>query len=308
MTQTSRPVLVLRALDARGPAVLAHGGAGHVAEARRLEHVEGCRTAARAGRDVLARGGSALDAVEAAVRALEDDPSFNAGTGACLNEAGYVEHDASIMRGEDLHAGAVAALRGFAAPIAIARAALEDGRHVLYAGDGARAFALAHGFVEVGDKQLVTEAARRALAAARRGDGPTGWAGGTVGAVALDRHGHVAAATSTGGTVDKRVGRVGDSPIVGAGTYADDAAGAVSTTGHGESMLRLCVAKVVCDAMRAGASPELAARDGIASIRDRFATTGGLVAIAPNGRAGFARSTETMSWAFAFQGGDEAGI
>jgi beta-aspartyl-peptidase (threonine type) len=217
-----------------GFGVLVHGGAGHVPAERRPRHVEGCARAARAGAEVLARGGSALDAVEVAVRALEDDPSFNAGTGACLNAEGRVEHDASIMNGADLRAGAICALAAFKNPIAIARAVLDDGRHVLYAAEGARAFAAAHGFVEVDPESLVTEVARAAWEAAKRSGAAAGWAGGTVGAVARDASGHVAAATSTGGTMNKRPGRVGDSPLIGAGCIADDESGAVSTTGHGE--------------------------------------------------------------------------
>ena len=189
-----------------------------------------------------AAAGARSTAVERAVRALEDDPLFNAGTGACLDAEGHVELDASIMEGTSLRAGAVCALAGFATPVSIARAALDDGRHVLYAAHGARLFALSRGFVEVAEETLVTPAARAAFAAVQSSGGATGWAGGTVGAVARDAAGGTAAATSTGGMINKRVGRVGDSPLIGAGTYADDAAGAISTTGHGEGMIRLGVA------------------------------------------------------------------
>jgi beta-aspartyl-peptidase (threonine type) len=218
-------------------AVLVHGGAGAVPEARREAHVQGCLQAARLAGELLRGGASALDAAEAAVRALEDDPLFNAGTGAALNAEGKVEHDASIMEGAELRAGAVCALQGFAAPISVARAALEDGLHLLYAGPGARAFALRRGFSPVPDEQLITEAARAALEKARADPAAMGWAGGTVGAVVIDRRGDLAAATSTGGLVNKSPGRVGDSPLIGAGTYADNEAGAVSTTGHGEGMI-----------------------------------------------------------------------
>ncbi|MCC6552500.1 MAG: isoaspartyl peptidase/L-asparaginase, partial [Polyangiaceae bacterium] len=154
--------------------VLVHGGAGSVPEERRALHAEGCLRAARAGELVLREGGTALDAVERAVRVLEDDPLFNAGTGACLNEEGRVEHDASIMEGRGLRAGGVCALAGFANPIAIARAALEDGRHVLYAAHGAARFAAARGFAAVDEAALITEAARAALAAARSAGGVAG--------------------------------------------------------------------------------------------------------------------------------------
>ena len=297
-----------RGADGGRYCVLVHGGAGNVAPERRPLHAEGCLRAARAAAEILARGGSALDAVERAVRALEDDPLFNAGTGACLNEEGRVEHDASIMEGRGLRAGGVCALPGFKNPVAIARAALEDGQHVLYAEGGAARFAVAHGFSPVGDAALITDHARAALAAVQAGSGPTGWAGGTVGAVARDASGLYAAATSTGGTVNKRVGRVGDSPLIGAGTYADDEAGAVSTTGNGEAMIRLCVARGVAERMRAGAGAEEATRAEIARVVGRLDATGGIIALDRDGRWGLARSTATMSWAVAGEHGEEGGI
>ncbi|XXT23602.1 isoaspartyl peptidase/L-asparaginase [Sorangium sp. So ce429] len=302
---------VIHHLGGRGGqrSILVHGGAGNVAPERRPLHAAGCLIAARAGARVLAEGGSALDAVERAVRVLEDDPLFNAGTGACLNEEGHVELDASIMEGRGLRAGAVCALSDFAEPIAIARAALEDGRHVLYAAHGAARFARMKGFSPVGEAALITEAAREALAAAQRGAGrATSWAGSTVGAVARDASGLTAAATSTGGTVNKRVGRVGDSPLIGAGTYADDEAGAVSTTGHGEGMIRLAVAHSAAERMRAGKSAVEAARGIIAHLAERLDMTGGVIAVDRDGRFGLARSTETMSWAAAGDWGEESGV
>jgi beta-aspartyl-peptidase (threonine type) len=301
---------VIHHLGGRGGerTLVVHGGAGDVAPERRPLHAAGCLRAAREGARVLAEGGSALDAVERAVRVLEDDPLFNAGTGACLNEEGRVELDASIMEGRGLRAGAVCALAGFAAPIAIARAALEDGRHVLYAAHGAARFAREKGFSPVDEAALVTEAARAALAAAQQGQPATSWAGGTVGAVARDASGLTAAATSTGGMVNKRVGRVGDSPIVGAGTYADDEAGAVSTTGHGEGMIRLAVARSAVERMRAGSGAAEAARAIIAHLSERLGMTGGVIAIDREGRFGLSRSTATMSWAAAGDWGEESGV
>lgn len=288
--------------------VVVHGGAGHVKPERRALHVEGCRRAAQVGLDVLRDGGTALDAVERAARALEDDVLFNAGTGACLDEDGRVMHDASIMEGRDLRAGAVCSLPGFRNPISIARAALDDGQHVLYAGEGAARFARARGFVAVPEATLVTDAAREALEAVRAGQGTTGWAGSTIGVVAIDGMGLLAAATSTGGMVNKRAGRVGDSPLIGSGTYADDGAGAVSTTGHGEGMIRLCIAHVIADLMREGATPEQASRVAIQRLQARLGSTGGAIAIDRNGRFGLARSTGTMSWAAASANGIFAGI
>lgn len=292
-----------------GPfSILVHGGAGDVDPARRSLHIDGCRAAALAGRQVLREGGSALDAVLRAVRVLEDDPLFNAGTGGSLNEHGVVEHDASIMEGRELRAGAVCALRGFAQPIAIARAVLQDGVHVLYAAEGAAAFAKASGFEPVPSDALITAAARATLARVQAGQGTGHWAGNTVGAVARDPSGLTAAATSTGGTVNKRAGRVGDSPLIGAGTYADDEAGAASTTGAGEPMIRLGVARLSIEAMREGATAIEAARRAMDRLLDRLGATGGIITVDRQGRLGLARTTATMSWAAAIGDVDHAGV
>ena len=284
-----------------GWSVLVHGGAGDVATERVAHHVDGCRAAAQTAVDVLRQGGSALDAVERAVAVLEDDPSFNAGTGACLNAEGLIELDACIMEGSHLRAGAVCALPPFLHPIAIARAVLEDGHHVLYAGDGAARFAVAHGFQPSTSEVMTTEAARaRWLAVrAKAAQAHDGWAGGTVGVVARDARGVVAAATSTGGRVNKRAGRVGDSPVPGAGNYADDDGGACSVTGDGEGVLRLCLAKAAVDLLRARVHPEEAARAAIRQLASRVAGTGGLILVDRAGRLGFARNTRTMTWAAA---------
>lgn len=281
--------------------ILVHGGAGNVPEERKALHEEGCRRASKIGADLLRAGGSSLDAVEAAVRALEEDPLFNAGIGACLNADGRVELDASIMEGRELRAGAVCALSSFRAPISIARAALVEGRHVLYAGEGAARFAREHHFTEVHEDMLITDAARKALLLVRAGKAGPGWAGDTVGAVARDAHGVFAAATSTGGTVNKRAGRVGDAPIIGAGTYADDEAGAVSTTGDGEGMMRLCAARSVIDRIRGGLSAERAAREMVGELSSRLAMKGGAIVLDRHGAFGLAHSTPTMSWAAVMQ-------
>lgn len=290
------------------PCVLVHGGAGNVPEARRAIHLAGCEEAARAGLEVLERGGSSLDAVQAAVRVLEDLPQFNAGTGAALNAAGDVAHDASVMRGSDLAAGAVGALVSFKNPIDVARAVLDDGRHVLMVGEGARAFALARGIEAVEQASLVTADARAALETFRGAGGTGGWAGGTVGAVAVDASAQLAAATSTGGTLGKRVGRLGDSPIVGAGTYAEDGAGAASATGDGEGILKLSLTMRVVLRLGRGATPEEAARASIEELRDRVGATGGLIVLDAHGRFGWARSTPTMTFAIASREGVRSGI
>ena len=284
------------------PVVLVHGGAGDVPEASRDAHAAGCAVAAARGLEVLLQTGSSLDAAVAAVRVLEDDPRFNAGTGACLTSAGAVELDASIMEGRDLRAGAVASLPPFRDPIAIARAVLEDRTHVLYAANGARAFALAHGFAEESADAMITDSSRARLERWRAGNLGGGWAGGTVGAVVCDARGHVVAATSTGGMVGKHPGRVGDSAVIGAGTYADDAAGAASVTGDGEASLRLGLARHAIESMRHGLGAAAAADAAIAAFGTRVAGSGGIILVSPRGDVGWARNTVTMSYAVARAG------
>lgn len=285
-------------------AVVVHGGAGDVSPDRLDDHRSGCRRAVEAAVALLRAGGSALDAAQRAVEVLEDDPRFNAGTGACLDETGSVALDASIMEGRTLRAGAVAALPPFKNPIAIARAVLEDGRHVLYACEGAAAFAKRHGFEPASDAALVTELARTKWEQVRRGVGEASWAGGTVGAVARDASGLIVAATSTGGTTNKRAGRVGDTPIVGAGTYAEDEAGGASATGQGEGILRTCLTRHAVDLLRAGATAEEAARRAVAHMQAKVAMTGGIILVDARGGIGLARTTSTMSWGAAWEGGE----
>jgi beta-aspartyl-peptidase (threonine type) len=287
-----------------------HGGAGDRAPDGPGEDLAraGCAAAARAGFAILRAGGSALDAVEAAVRILEDDPAFNAGRGSCLTRAGTVEMDAAIMDGDGLRAGAVAAVNRVRHPIALARAVLDDGEHLLLAGAGALAFARERGIALVGPSYHVTRAARAALArelARRRRNppGPTSQGGGTVGAVARDRHGRVAAATSTGGMVGKRPGRIGDSPLPGAGTYADQLAGAASATGHGERIIQVALTKVAIDQLRAGVAPMAAARRAILLLDARVAGRGGVILVGHRGGPGVAFNTRSMRWASCDAGG-----
>ena len=279
---------------------MVHGGAGR--SENDAARVEGCKRAAAAGSALLGAQASALDAVQAAVRVLEDDPLFNAGTGACLTEDGLIELDAAIMEGSSLRAGGVCALPPFKNPIDVARAVLVEGRHVLYAADGAAAFARAAGFQPSTSELMTTESARRKWEELRRGDlEPGAVPTGTVGAVARDAHGVCAAATSTGGILGKKRGRVGDTPIVGAGTFADDEAGAASATGQGEGILRACLGKTAVDAMRAGLDPEGAARRAIDFLSGRLRSTGGIILVDRAGRIGWARSTFSMAWAAHWQ-------
>ena len=284
------------------PVVLVHGGAGDVPEDARAAHAEGCRVAAERGLAMLLASGSAIDAAVAAVRVLEDDPRFNAGTGACLTSAGAIELDASIMEGSSLRAGAIASLPPFRDPIAIARAVMDDGRHVLYAAEGARAFAIEHGFVPADPDSMTTDAARARLASWREGRVGGGWAGGTVGAVVCDARGNVVAATSTGGMVGKRPGRIGDSPILGAGTYADDLAGAASATGDGEAALRLGLTRYAIERMRGGSGAQSAADEAIEAFGARVAGKGGIIVVSARGETGIARNTITMSYGLARAG------
>ena len=290
-----------------GSCVVVHGGAGDIPDARRPAHEAGCLEASRAGWAVLERDGSALDAVQAAARVLEDLPRYNAGTGACLNERGEVEHDAALMFGEDRSAGAVCALHGFKNPIDVARAVLDEGRHVLIAGDGAAEFARAAGIASVDPASLTTELARAALERWKKGQTQTGWAGGTIGSVARDARGQVAAATSTGGTIGKRVGRVGDAPIIGAGTYADSRTGAISATGDGEATLRYGLALRIAESLRAAMPPEAAARLHVAALADELSGKGGVIVVDAAGRVGIARSTRTMSFAWTGEHGEKTG-
>jgi beta-aspartyl-peptidase (threonine type) len=291
--------------DGGGWSILVHGGAGDVHREALSQHVEGARNAAAEAASMLASGASALNAAQRAVEILEDDPHFNAGTGACLNEDGRIELDAAIMEGTMLRGGGVCALPPFQHPIAIARAVLNEGVHVLFAGEGAERFAIARGFSRSTDEAMTTPEALRRLEAVRQGTVEDSWAGGTVGAVARDLNGNLVAATSTGGRVNKGAGRVGDTPILGAGTYADDEAGACSNTGDGEAVMRVCLAKTAIEWMRQGMHPEDAARAAIGLLGGRAEGSGGIILIDRFGRLGWARSTTTMTWAAASEGWDE---
>ncbi|MEE9471651.1 MAG: isoaspartyl peptidase/L-asparaginase [Gemmatimonadota bacterium] len=240
-------------------AIAVHGGAGTARRESMTPELESRYAAAltaalEAGGEILASGGSSLDAVEAALRLLEDSPLFNAGKGAVFTHDGRNELDASIMDGASLAAGAVAAVHHVKNPISLARRVMEASPHVMMAGVGAEEFALEQGIELVPATYFFTESRwqslQRAREAERRADAePVGALGerlGTVGAVALDRHGNLAAGTTTGGMTNKRFGRIGDSPIIGAGTYADNRACAVSGTGHGEFFMRNAVAHDIC--------------------------------------------------------------
>jgi len=285
------PSSVDRAPTTRVPTLIVHGGAGaNPAEAG--DYRQGVRDAALAGWRVLADGGAALDALERAVRALEDDPRFNAGRGSVLNRDGAVEVDASIMEGDRLQCGAVAALSRIANPITVARRVLESRRQVLLVGEGALAFARSVGIPECDPASLVTDRQRKRHAELARQPATRG--GGTVGAVALDRNGTIAAATSTGGTPGKLPGRVGDSALIGCGTYADSSIGGVSCTGDGEAIMRVVLGHRALRYLKDADDPDYAAKVAVDLLVDEGGGQGGLILIDWRGRVGFATSTRLM--------------
>jgi beta-aspartyl-peptidase (threonine type) len=284
-------------------AIAIHGGAGAVPRAtlspeREQQYRAGLEAALDGGYAVLARGGPSLEAVTAAVRILEDDPLFNAGRGAALTREGAAELDAAIMDGRQQRAGAVAAVRHVKNPVELARRVMEKSRHVLLVGPGAEEFALEEGFALVPNLYFRTPERISQLEHEQRGERvadlvpPTQ---GTVGAVARDRDGNLAAATSTGGMTNKRPGRVGDSPIIGAGTYAKNGVCAVSATGHGEYFIRAVAAHHVCAAVEyRGLSLELAMRELLNDILRGLGGDGGLIGVDRDGRIVMEFSTEGM--------------
>ena len=287
--------------DARWSLVI-HGGAGGMTpDILPRAQDEGARAglarALDAGAAVLAAGGGAVDAVEAAVRVLEDDPHFNAGRGAAFTDAGENELDAAIMDGRDRTAGAVAGVTRTRHPVSLARAVGTRSPHVLMVGAGADAFSAEQGLEQVERAWFATAERRRQLDELRALGGEAfdvDMKYGTVGAVACDAHGHVAAATSTGGVTGKRWGRVGDSPLIGAGTYADDRACAVSATGAGEFFIRIGVAHEIAARVRlSGETPQAAADAVMAEVR-ALGGTGGVIVAGPAGEVGWSFTTPGM--------------
>lgn len=297
---------------AEGWALALHGGAGVIERSRmspaeEAEIREALGRALDAGAAVLAQGGSALDAVVAAVALLEEAPPFNAGVGSVFTLAGTIEMDAAVMDGRTRALGAVTGITRTRSPVALARRLMERGPHVFLAGEGAEAFARAEGLEEVENSHFMTERRRRQLEDARQqGQGAMrhdDMAFGTVGAVARDRAGHLAAATSTGGLTGKAPGRIGDTPVVGAGTIAEDGACAVSATGSGELFLRARVAGQLCDRIRfAGASLDAAAAAALAEMQ-ALGGSGGLVAVSAAGSIAMPMTTPGMYRAAASSAG-----
>jgi len=280
--------------------LLIHGGAGseriaHDDPAHEARARAGLEAALVAGAEILESGGSAVDAVEAAARLLEEDACFNAGRGSVLTETGEVELDAAIMEGAGRKAGAVAGITTTRAPISLARRLMDHGPHVFLSGHAADSFAEAAGLEQVANDFFILPERRRqleeALAAGSAAD-PIKY--GTIGAVAVDLDGHVAAATSTGGITGKRWGRVGDSPLIGAGTYADDRSAAVSATGSGEYFIRAVAAHQLAERVRLGGQSLQQALDATLTDIQALGGKGGLIAVSANGDAAWGFTTPAM--------------
>jgi beta-aspartyl-peptidase (threonine type) len=345
------------------PTLLVHGGAWAIPPDAAAAHEAGVRHALEVGHEILARGGAAIDAVEAAVAILEDDPTFDAGRGSFLTADGRVQLDALLMDGGRMKAGGVACVEHLRNPIHAARLVLEKSPHVYFVGPGAEQFAHAHGMPLIDNSELVLDRERERLvqAQARHSAGladqifsglqddkdpetafmeeSAGFRDGTgfspyiepvkekgasapeakphlpetdshdtVGAVALDARGNLAAATSTGGTLNKTPGRVGDSSLIGCGCYADNLAAAVSLTGWGEPIMKLVLGKWATDRVAAGSAPEIAAREAISYLYNRLGGHGGIILLGPDGRFGLAHNTPAMAWGIATPGGLQTGL
>ncbi|XP_013860485.1 isoaspartyl peptidase/L-asparaginase [Austrofundulus limnaeus] len=288
------------------PLVVVHGGAGHVPKERSENSAMGVCSATQAAYRILQDGGSSMDAVVEAVTRLENNPFFNAGCGSVLNVKGDVEMDAIVMDGRTLASGAVSAVRNIANPVQLARLVMDKTSHACLTAEGASQFARSMGVVEVPQESLITEYARMRW---RNNLEPSAnpvecqmGKMGTVGAVAVDAEGNVACATSTGGMLNKMEGRVGDTPCIGSGGYADNLSGAVSTTGYGEDIMKVTLARLVLFHMEQGQSAEAASDVSLAYMKSRVGGLGGVVTVDPRGNWAACFSSRQMSWAAA-QGG-----
>jgi len=286
------------------PILVVHGGAWAIPDDMVEAHLNGVRSAMAAGWGALEKGGSALDAVEEAVVVMEDDETFDAGRGSFLNRDGKVQLDALIMDGATLRAGGVGCVERIANPVRAARKILSDSPHVYFVAQGAERFAAEHGIQLCRNEDLViareVERLREFQAKTETSDDDLfapAISHDTVGAVALDRQGNIAAATSTGGTLNKAPGRLGDSSLIGCGCYADNLSAAASTTGWGEPIMKLVLAKWAADRVGSGNLPEWAAAEAINYLKDRVNGHGGMILLDGRGRFGIAHNTPRMAWA-----------
>jgi L-asparaginase / beta-aspartyl-peptidase len=309
------------------PVLVVHGGAWAMPDEMVDAHIQGVTNALAAGWRVLERGGAAVDAVEEAVVIMEDDETFDAGRGSFLNRDGKVQLDALIMDGATLRAGGVGCVERLRNPVRAARKILSESPHVYFVAEGAERFAAEHGIALCRNEDLVIprEIERlRAYQAAQsdskqdsKQDGNDLFAPSshdvtishdTVGAVALDREGRIAAATSTGGTLNKAPGRLGDSSLIGCGCYANNESAAVSTTGWGEPIMKLVLAKWTADRIQAGNLPEWSSQEAMNYLKQRLNGHGGIIVLNPQGHIGIAHNTPRMAWAYQTVKKQEAGI
>jgi beta-aspartyl-peptidase (threonine type) len=291
------------------PVIIVHGGAWGIPDRLVEANLNGVEESVKAGWKVLEAGGSALDAVVAAVNVLEDNSSFDAGIGSVLTEDRTVEMDALIMDGSNLDAGAVAGLKDVRYPIRLARKVMEETPHVMMIGEGANRLADEFGLERITQEELVTEEARLEFEEwSEKAEYGDSFGHDTVGSVALDRDGNIAAATSTGGVTGKKVGRVGDVPLIGSGGYADNRVGGVSTTGHGEAIMRVNLAKLVLTYMEMGMHIQEASDKALGYMALRVNGSGGLIALDADGNMGHAFTTKRMVWASIKDGELETGI
>ena len=313
------------------PVLVVHGGAWAMPDDMVEAHIRGVNHALAAGWRVLEGGGSALDAVEEAVVIMEDDETFDAGRGSFLNRDGRVQLDALIMDGATLRAGGVGCVERLRNPVRAARKILSESPHIYFVGEGAEKFAAEHGVQLCSNDELIIPREVERLRAyqanissgaknapemghppgsdlfAGEPDDPT-ISHDTVGAVALDRNGNIAAATSTGGTLNKAPGRLGDSSLIGCGCYADNQSAAASTTGWGEPIMKLVLAKWTADRIAAGNLPEWAAQEAMNYLKQRVNGHGGIIVLNPDGHIGIAHNTPRMAWAFKTVKTEDAGI
>lgn len=298
------------------PSLIVHGGAWDIPDEAVDVCKSGCRRALAAGWSILSEGGHALDAIEAAIMVLEDDPVFDAGYGSHLNLDGRVECDAIVMNGATLRAGAASTLQRVKNPIRVARAILEKCPHMMLVAEGGERFAREQGIALCQPEELISEAEQEAWLRCRNdkhaAEHHRGHEQGTVGAVAIDGNGNLFAATSTGGTCCKLPGRVGDSPLIGCGCYADSETGGVSCTGYGEAIMKIVMAKTAVDLLRQlsicvdspGGAPcdastaKLAAREAVHLLAKRTHGTGGLILLDRHGNPGFAFNTPRMAYGY----------
>src|SRR5579859_4618611 len=297
------------------PVLVVHGGAWAMPDDMVEAHIRGVRNALTAGWHVLSRGGSSVDAVEEAVVIMEEDETFDAGRGSFLNRDGKVQLDAIIMEGATLRAGGVGCVERLRNPVRAARKILSESPHVYFVAEGAENFAAEHGVALCKNEDLIipreVERLREYQAAASQHGNDLfapAISHDTVGAVALDCDGNIAAATSTGGTLNKAPGRLGDSSLIGCGCYADNQSAAVSTTGWGEPIMKLVLAKWTADRIAAGNLPEWSAQEAMNYLKQRVNGHGGIIVLNPEGHIGIAHNTPRMAWAYQTIHKQEAGI